>query len=417
MRILEQHAGRRRWRGRRRAGAARPRAARVQRRPGRAGAPTRSRRLLRRLRLHTVPVYDYVLMTEPLVAGAARRDRLAAPAGHRRHRPTSSTTTGSPPTTGSCGAATTRSTTTARRIRARATTSAPATFAAARRALLRDLPAARGPALHPPVGRGDRHLHPVLRVLRHRARRRRRLRRRATPGSASARPGSAPRSCSTCSAASRHRAHAAARWCAPSRCRSRRSRCASAGIQLTRWSLAPRRPPRGPAQPVAAHPRPARPRLRLLTAQLQSALGSRVLIEQAEGALAERHGLDPADAFAFMAPTPAAPAARCSPPPGGSSRATPTPSAASTEEPEARVPPHLLPASPRAPSLDGESSDTPTPAGSRVPRCPGSSLRPSCPEVLSYVSCGPRCSDPEAVGPPGVVAADHPPRRGDSRER
>ena len=40
--------------------------------------------LLRRLRLMTVPVYDYALMTEPLTAGPARRDRLARPAGRRR---------------------------------------------------------------------------------------------------------------------------------------------------------------------------------------------------------------------------------------------------------------------------------------------------------------------------------------------
>ena len=40
--------------------------------------------LLRRLRLITVPVYDYVLMTEPLDADAARLDRLGRPAGHRR---------------------------------------------------------------------------------------------------------------------------------------------------------------------------------------------------------------------------------------------------------------------------------------------------------------------------------------------
>jgi GAF domain-containing protein len=38
----------------------------------------------------------------------------------------------------------------------------------------------------------------------------------------------------------------------------------------------------------------------ILTEQLQTALNSRVLIEQAKGMLAERHGLDPADAFTLM---------------------------------------------------------------------------------------------------------------------
>ena len=41
----------------------------------------------------------------------------------------------------------------------------------ARPAVLRDVPAAGGPALQPPVGRRHRHLHAVLRVLRHGVRR------------------------------------------------------------------------------------------------------------------------------------------------------------------------------------------------------------------------------------------------------
>ena len=63
---------------------------------------------------------------------------------------------------------------------------------AAGAAVLRDVPAAGGTAVHPPVGRGDRHLHPVLRLLRHGVRRPGGVRRWATPGSASGPPGSAP---------------------------------------------------------------------------------------------------------------------------------------------------------------------------------------------------------------------------------
>ena len=46
----------------------------------------------------------------------------------------------------------------------------PATAAAPGRALLRHVPAARRAAVHPRLGRADRHVHPVLRLLRHRAR-------------------------------------------------------------------------------------------------------------------------------------------------------------------------------------------------------------------------------------------------------
>ncbi len=42
--------------------------------------------LVQRVRWHTVPVYDYALMTEPLLGRAAGVDRLAQPAGHRRLR-------------------------------------------------------------------------------------------------------------------------------------------------------------------------------------------------------------------------------------------------------------------------------------------------------------------------------------------
>ena len=95
----------------------------------------------------------------------------------------------------------------------------------ARPALLPHVPAARGHALHPPLGRRDRHLVAVLGLLRHRARRparlrdglhRARRRRGAVRRPDRARPPRRPRrprrpGCATC---------------APSRSRSRRSRCA-----------------------------------------------------------------------------------------------------------------------------------------------------------------------------------------------
>ena len=112
----------------------------------------------------------------------------------------------------------------------------PATFHTLAGALLRDLPPARGAALHPPVGRGDRHLHAVLRVLRHGVLRAARPTRSATPASASGRAGSAPTSCSTCCPES---APSAPSWRAygAGRCPSRPSRWRSPGIQATRWSL------------------------------------------------------------------------------------------------------------------------------------------------------------------------------------
>ena len=53
-----------------------------------------SRRCCGAIRRYVVPVYDYVLVTEPLSAGAARRDRLARTARASATAPTSSTTTG-----------------------------------------------------------------------------------------------------------------------------------------------------------------------------------------------------------------------------------------------------------------------------------------------------------------------------------
>ena len=95
----------------------------------------------------------------------AARGRSAGRAGRGWPTPpTSSTTTGSPPTTGSSGAATTRSTTTAARC-APEYDHRPATYALLAEQFFDDLPAAGGSRVHPPLGRRDRHLQPVHGVL------------------------------------------------------------------------------------------------------------------------------------------------------------------------------------------------------------------------------------------------------------
>ena len=120
---------------------------------------------LRAIRRYVAPVYDYVLVTEPLttaqLCSLGWQNRLPV-----RTQATSSTTTGSRLITASCGAGTTRSTTT------EATSDPTATSARhlhqARRALLRHLSPAAGNPIHPPLGRRDRHLYQVLRHIRHR---------------------------------------------------------------------------------------------------------------------------------------------------------------------------------------------------------------------------------------------------------
>ena len=89
-----------------------------------------------------VPVYDYALMTEPLTAAPAGRDRLGRPRGDCRTPATSSTTSGSPPTIGSCGAAMTRSITPGNAVKP-SHDQRPATFERLAAAVRRDVPAAR----------------------------------------------------------------------------------------------------------------------------------------------------------------------------------------------------------------------------------------------------------------------------------
>ena len=107
----------------------------------------------------------------------------------------------------------------------------------ARPALLPHLPAARGPALHPPLGRRDRHLVAASRSSSAPPSAAASPTPPATPASASPPPASAAASRSTCSTAATPRPPACA-TSAPSRSRSRPSRCAGRSIQFTRNRLA-----------------------------------------------------------------------------------------------------------------------------------------------------------------------------------
>ena len=153
--------------------------------------------LLKRNRLATVPVYDYVLMTEPLTdaqlasIGWSGRQGLGDSANQFHYYRLSADNRilfGGYDAIYHYGG----------RVREEYE-NRPATFERLAEPLLHDVPAAGGHPVHQQVGGRHRHLQPVLRVLRLRARRPRRLRDRLTPGSGSQPPISAPRSCSTCS--------------------------------------------------------------------------------------------------------------------------------------------------------------------------------------------------------------------------
>ena len=179
--------------------------------------------LVRAIRRYVVPVYDYVLVTEPL--SEAQRDAI----GWRGREGLSDVTNqfhyyrqtddhrilwGGYDAVYDFGGRVTPE----RDAR-------PATFARARGALPRDVPAARRARLLAPLGRRDRHLQPLQRAVGDGARRPRGLRRRLHRARASAPRASAPASASTCSTAST-RSAPGWRWCAGGRSRSRPSPCA-----------------------------------------------------------------------------------------------------------------------------------------------------------------------------------------------
>ena len=182
-------------------------------------APTR--RCCTAIRRYVVPVYDYVLVTEPL--SRPRDDRLAAPPGHRRRRqpvPLLPPDRRRPDPVRRLGRGLPL-----RRPGRPAPRRARADVREARAALLPHVPAARGPALHPPLGRRDRHLGRFSVFFGTRLRRPAGLRHRLHRASASPPPASAAASRSTCSTAATPRPPACA-TCAPSPSRSRPSRCA-----------------------------------------------------------------------------------------------------------------------------------------------------------------------------------------------
>ena len=199
--------------------------------------------LLRALGRYVVPVYDYVLVTEPLGARrgeiAWRRRQGIGDAGNQFHY--YRLTADDRILWGGYDAIYRfRGPVAPRPGRARAD------VRQALPALLPHVPAARGRAVHAPVGRRDRHVQPLLGVLRHGAPGPARLRRRLHRARRRLRRGSARGSRSTCWTAARPRRRGCA-TCAPSRCRSRPSRCAGrpSSSPATGW-------PRPTATPAGA---------------------------------------------------------------------------------------------------------------------------------------------------------------------
>ena len=126
--------------------------------------------LLERVRPYTVPVYDYALMTEPLSAeqlasiGWRNRQGLGDSANQFHYFRLSADNRilwGGYDAVYHYGG----------RVSAEHD-QRPRDLPYPRRALLHCFPQLDGPALHPRLGRRDRHLHPLLRLLRHGPRRR-----------------------------------------------------------------------------------------------------------------------------------------------------------------------------------------------------------------------------------------------------
>ena len=179
--------------------------------------------LLRAIRRYVAPVYDYALMTEPLspaqrdAIGWKRRQGLSDMANqfhYYRLTKDERILFGGYDAVYRYGGPVRRGPGRRR-----------AGLRDALAALLHDLPAARRRALHAPLGRRDRHVQQVRRLLRDGQPRARRLRRRLHGPRCRRRRASARASRSTSSTGARPRRRACA-TCARSPCPSRRSRCA-----------------------------------------------------------------------------------------------------------------------------------------------------------------------------------------------
>ena len=217
--------------------------------------------LLRRIGHYIAPVYDYCMVTEPLTAEQLAAIGWAQPPGPVATSPTSSTTTGSPRTTGSCGAATTPSTTGG----ARSTPS----WRAGRR---------RGPSSASTSSRRSRSSRASGSATSGAARSTRAAG-SACSGARRWRDGSPTRSATPASAWRRRRFGAEVmldlldgRRSVATETEFVREQAAAVPARAVPLRRHPGHPlvarPRGPhrqAQPLAAHPRPPRPRLRHLT--------------------------------------------------------------------------------------------------------------------------------------------------------
>ena len=149
--------------------------------------------LVERVRPYIVPVYDYALMTEPLSDEQLAVDRLEEPAGPRRQRQPVPLLPAHRATTASCGAATTSSTTYGGRVARRVRPPARRPICKLAGHFFDCFPQLEGLRFSHAWGGAIDTCSRFSAVLRHRARRHASPTRPATPASAWARPGSAPR--------------------------------------------------------------------------------------------------------------------------------------------------------------------------------------------------------------------------------
>ena len=218
------------------------------------------------MRRYIAPVYDYALMTEPLSTGAAGVDRLEAAPGPRRHGEPVPLLPPDRATTGSSGAATTPSTATAGPCGPDLDDDLP-DLRHALAALLHDL-SRSSKACASRIAGAERST-PAAASRSSSARRTAggSPTRSGTRASASSRPASERASASTCSTAARPTS---------TRLRYVRSKpvpfppepLRSGVIQLTRNRLGAADRKAGPPRPLAAHARPAGPRLRQLSRRI-----------------------------------------------------------------------------------------------------------------------------------------------------